>query len=266
VEFETDVVAGKDLSARYLRRKHDAVLLAVGFRKPRSVPVPGDHREGIHFALDYLTESARSLHGEIPHSSIHARGKRVLVIGGGDTGADCVGTAMRQGAKQVYQYEIMPRPREWDQQWNPQWPEYPALLRTSSSHQEGCERRWSIKTKAFRGRDVFVESADFTEVEWEQDKAGKMRMREVPGSGFSREVDLVIIAAGFTGVRGTSLIEDFGLTLGQRGGIAVDTRHRTSEAEIFAAGDAVEGPSLVVRAMNQGRSAAESVGRYLAER
>jgi glutamate synthase (NADPH/NADH) small chain len=110
-----------------------------------------------------------------------------------------------------------------------------------------------------------VESADFTEVEWEQDKGGKMRMREVPGSGFSREVDLVIIAAGFTGVRGTSLIEDFGLTLGQRGGIAVDTRHRTSEAEIFAAGDAVEGPSLVVRAMNQGRSAAESVGRYLAE-
>lgn len=263
VEFETDVVAGKDLSGRYMQRKHDAVLLAVGFRKPRSVPVPGDHREGIHFALDYLTEAARALSGEVSHPSIHARGKRVLVIGGGDTGADCVGTAVRQGAARVYQFEIMPKPREWDRPWNPQWPEHPQLLRSSSSHEEGCERRWSIKTKAFHGRDVYVEWADFAEVEWKPDAAGKMQMRELPGTEFSLEVDLVLIAAGFTGVRGSTLIEEFGLPFDKRGGIAVSPDHRIGGTGVFAAGDAVTGPSLVVRAMYQGRSAAEEVGRYL---
>jgi glutamate synthase (NADPH/NADH) small chain len=263
VEFETDVVAGKDLSARYLRRKHDAVLLAVGFRKPRNVPVPGDHREGIHYALDYLTESARAMEGDISHPAVHAGGKRVLVIGGGDTGADCVGTAVRQGAKKVYQFEIMPRPQEWSGADNPSWPEYPNVLRHSSSHEEGCERRWSVKTKAFRGRDVYVESADFVEVKWSRDERGGMKMEEVPGSEFSLEVDLVIIAAGFTGVRGSSLIEEFGLRFGTKGEISVDGAQRSGAADLFAAGDAVAGPSLVVRAMYQGRSAAESIARYI---
>jgi glutamate synthase (NADPH) small chain len=262
--FETDVTVGEDLSARYLKKKHDAVVLALGCREPRRVPVPGDEYEGIHYALDYLSVSTQVLQGELPPSALlDAKGKRVLVLGGGDTGADCVGTANRQGAKEVYQFEILPKPPEWQEGWNPEWPEYPRLLRTSSSHEEGCERRWSIKTKRFYGRDVWVEHGVFCELEWNKDASGKWVSKEVPQSEFTLDIDRVIIAAGFTSVKHSRLLEDFGISFDKRGNIAVDGGQYTGVEGVFAAGDAVLGASLVVRAMMQGRSAADRVNEYL---
>ena len=267
IVFESDVTVGEDISARYLRKKHDAVVLALGCREPRRVPVPGDELEGVHYALDYLTSSTRVLHGELSSRSlIDARGKRVLVLGGGDTGADCVGTANRQGAEKIYQFEILPKPLDWGEDWNPEWPDFPRILRNSSSHEEGCERRWGIKTKKLFGRSVQVERGIFCEVEWYKDDKGAWAMRERPGSEFSLDIDMVIIAAGFTNVRHTRLLSDFGLDLDARGNIAVDRAHQTSGEGVFAAGDAVSGATLVVRAMSQGRFAADMVNQYLRSR
>ncbi|MFP4180663.1 MAG: glutamate synthase subunit beta [Spirochaetaceae bacterium] len=264
VEFETDVTIGEDISARYLRKKHDALVLAVGCREPRRVPVPGDELEGVHYAMDYLAASTRVLHGELPQRSlIDARNKRVLVLGGGDTGADCVGTANRQGAKKIYQFEIMPKPLDWQEGRNPEWPDFPRILRTSSSHEEGGERRWNIKTKKLYGRSVEVERGIFCRVEWRKGENGKWEMMEVPESEFYLDIDMVIIAAGFTGVRKSRLITDFGLELDGQGNIAVDSMQQTSAEGVFAAGDAVSGASLVVKAMYQGRIAADSVNSFL---
>ncbi|MFO7849995.1 MAG: glutamate synthase subunit beta [Spirochaetia bacterium] len=264
VEFETDVTIGEDISARYLRKKHDAVVLAIGCREPRRVPVPGDELEGVHYALDYLSASTKLVHGELSRKNlIDARNKKVLVLGGGDTGADCVGTANRQGAKKIYQFEIMPKPVDWQEGRNPEWPDFPKILRTSSSHKEGGERRWNIKTKKLYGRSVEVERGIFCRVEWSKAENGKWGMKEVPDSDFSLEIDMVIIAAGFTGVRKSRLITDFELELDGRGNIAMDTEKQTSAEGVFSAGDAVSGASLVVKAMYEGRFAADMVNRYL---
>lgn len=264
IKFETDVTVGEDISARYLKKKHDAVVLTLGCREPRRVPVPGDELDGVHYALDYLTVSTKVLHGELPKSElIDAKGKRVLVLGGGDTGADCVGTANRQGAAKVYQFEILPKPLDWKESWNPEWPEFPKILRTSSSHKEGAERRWSIKTKKLYGRSVQVEKGIFCEVEWEKDEKGKWVMKEVANSEFTIDIDMVIIAAGFTNVSHSRLITDFGLELDPRGNIAVNVDQHSSVEGVFAAGDAVTGATLVVKAMSGGRYAADKVNEYL---
>lgn len=257
VEFETGVMAGSDLSARYLRKKHDAVVLALGAREPRKIPVPGSDNEGIYYALDYLSSVTRHLHGEIgDRELISARGKRVLVVGGGDTGADCVGTANRQRAAKVYQFEILPKPADWSESWNPQWPEYPRIFRSSSSHEEGCDRRWSIKTKQLYGRaGVNVEKGIFCELDAD--------LKEVPGTEFTLDIDMVLVAAGFVHVEHSRLVKEFELELDKRGNIVVDEHMATSADAVFAAGDAVQGASLIVKAIDQGRKAADGVNALL---
>ena len=163
VQFATNVIIGEDISARYLRRTYDVILLTMGAGEPRDLNVPGRGLDGIHFAMDYLTQSNRLVSGEISkdQQTINAKDKVVLVIGGGDTGSDCVGTANRQGAKKVYQYEIMPKAQVWDNPTNPNWPYWPNILRTTSSHEEGCERDWSISTRQFTSKNVQVEEGTF---------------------------------------------------------------------------------------------------------
>jgi NADPH-dependent glutamate synthase beta subunit-like oxidoreductase len=259
VTFETNVSAGEDLSARYIRRMFDVVLLTMGAGAPRDLQVPGRGLEGIHFAMPYLTQSNRYVAGLAKKEEIlWAQNKTVLVIGGGDTGADCVGTANRQGAKNVYQFEIMPRPREWNEPWNPEWPAWPQILRTSSSHEEGCERDFSIVTRQFTGRDVRVEQGHFARVEWFKNARSRMEMREVPGSEFSLNVDLVLLAMGFLHVEHSKLLEDLGAEVEDRGNVhCVD--YATTAPGVYAAGDAGIGASLVVRAIWHGRKAAEAI-------
>jgi len=263
VRFETDVNAGEDISAHYLRKSFDGILLACGSEMTRDLPVPGRELNGIYFAMDYLSNSNNYVAADTPVDTIiNARGKNVLVIGGGDTGADCVGTANRQGAKSVCQIEILPQPPVWDKPWNPDWPNWPNIMRTSSSHEEGCNRQWSIVTKNFEGNNGRVAQADCVKVEWKKHN-GKHTMVEVSGSEFSLDVDMVILAMGFTGVEQGRLIEDLNIKLSERNTVAVDENYMTSEPGVFAAGDVTLGPSLVVRAVFHGREAAQGIHNYL---
>jgi glutamate synthase (NADPH/NADH) small chain len=265
VEFETDVIIGEDLSSRYLKRKYNVILLAPGAGKPRDIPVPGRGYEGIYFALEYLTQSNRFVNSEISKDElISARGREVLVIGGGDTGSDCVGTAIRQGAKKITQVEILPRPEDWKKLSNPEWPYWPNIMRTSSSQEEGCERHWSILTRQFTGGyDAHVLNTLFVKVEWKTTEGSRPEMTEIPGSEFSLDVDLVLLSMGFVHVEHSRLLEDMGVKLDERGNIAVDSKYMTSVDSVFAAGDAHTGASLVVRAIHHGRRAALAIGDYL---
>ncbi len=202
---------------------------------------------------------------EALHSSLSARNKRVLVVGGGDTGSDCVGTSIRQGARSVLQVEILPKPREWKEPSNPEWPWWPRILRTSTSHEEGCERRWSASCTQFSGGyDPWVQKAHFTRVEWKpKGSGGSPAPVEIPGTEWEMEVDLVLLAMGFVHVEHSRLLQDLRVKLDRRGNVAVDSRYMTSEAGIFSAGDAHSGASLVVRAINHGRRAAAHIGEFL---
>lgn len=265
VKFENDINIGEDLSARYLQKSFDVILLTVGAGEPRDLKVPGRELEGIHFAMDYLTKSNMHIDGLLKlDQSITAQGKRVLIIGGGDTGSDCVGTARRQGAKDIHQYEILPKPQEWHNLWNPDWPEWPNILRTSTSHEEGCIRDWSILTKSFQGSHGRVKEAYFTRVEWLEDQSqGNILMKEVPGSDFSLEIDLVLLAMGFVHVEHNRLNNDLDIAYDNNGNIFTDNSYRTSVDSIFAAGDANIGASLVVQAIYHGREAAKAIDQYL---
>jgi glutamate synthase (NADPH) small chain len=265
VNFETGVTVGEDVSVRYLRRTYDAVLLTIGAGHPRDLQVPGRGLEGIHFAMEYLAQSNRRNSGEeVRERPIVAKDKVVLVIGGGDTGSDCVGTANRQGAKKVYQFEIMPKPTEWKTASNPNWPYWPNILRTSSSHEEGCQRDWSVLTRQFGGSDVHVAEGQFVRVEWQTDKrTGKQKMVEAPGSEFSLKVDLVLLAMGFLHAAHNRLTDDLGVDFDERGNIKCREACATSVDGVFVAGDAGTGASLVVRAINHGRNAAKTINNYL---
>lgn len=263
VIFETNATIGEDLSARYIKQKYDAILLALGAGVPRDLSVPGRGLDNIHYAMDYLTKVNKYLTGDLKeHEIISAKAKKVLVIGGGDTGADCIGTANRQGAASVHQFEILPKPREWQEPSNPEWPAWPNILRTASSHEEGCERQWSVLTKQFTGRGVKVAKAHCVSVEWEQDPRTKQyRMKEVPGSEFSLDTDLVILAMGFLHVRHSKLLQDLGIKYDERGNIKTDGNYATSVGSVYTAGDADIGASLIVRAIYHGRRAAEVMAR-----
>jgi glutamate synthase (NADPH/NADH) small chain len=265
VEFETGLVIGEDVSARYLRRKFDVVVLAMGAGQPRDLQVPGRGYEGVVFAMDFLTLSNKVINGEIADPPpISARDKRVLVIGGGDTGADCVGTAVRQGARKITQIEILPKPLVWDRPTNPSWPFWPNILRTSSSHEEGCERQWSVSTTRFSGGyDATVQRAHCAQVEWKAAPGKRPEPVEVPGSDFVIDVDLVLLAMGFVHVEHGRLVQDLGVGLDARGNIQTDSSYMTTVPGVFAAGDAHAGASLVVRAINHGRRAAAAVDAYL---
>ena len=265
IEFETDVIIGEDLSVRYLKKTFDAILLAVGAGEPRNLDIPGRGFEGIYFAKDYLKKSNKYIAGELKeHQIINARDKIVAVIGGGDTGSDCVGTANRQGAKQVYQFEILPEPRIWKEDWNPEWPAWPTILRTSTSHEEGCKREWGILTKKFTGRDIKLERVNCAKVDWIKNEATKkMKMVEVPGSDFTLNVDLVFLAMGFLHTEHNSLLKDMGIVFDGKGNININNSYATNVPGVFAAGDASLGSSLVVRAIYQGREAAKEIDQYL---
>ncbi|MDC7126001.1 MAG: glutamate synthase subunit beta, partial [Spirochaetales bacterium] len=264
INFETEVSIGEDISADYLKRSFDAVLIAIGAGKPRDIAAGGRGLEGIHFAMEYLTMSTKYVTGDLDFGQIiSAKDKNVLVVGGGDTGSDCVGTAIRQGAKSVKQIEIMPKPEEWNEPNNPYWPDWPPILRTSTSHKEGCERQWGIMTSHFTGMGISVQKAYLSKVEWKKNKYnGRMEMKEIPGTEEEVPVDLVLIAAGFVHVDGGELLKSLDPKLDARGNVEINNRCETSIPGIFAAGDAATGASLVVRAMNSGKIAAETINEY----
>ncbi len=267
VEFQADVSVGTDISLRYLRNRFDAVCLTIGASEPRGLKIPGRSLENIHFAMEYLVQQNRINAGQdVPwRDRITAKDKIVVVLGGGDTGSDCVGTAVRQGAAEVHQLEILPKPPEKSNPQTP-WPDWPSILRTSTSHEEGCLRRWSVLTKRFSGVGVRVSELQGCEVEWIQRRKGNWQMKEVPSSDFSMKVDLVLLAMGFTHVAHQGLIAQTQLKLDDTGNLRVDENFMTSEPGVFAAGDAVEGASLVVRAIRSGRDLAQVVDRWLAKR
>ena len=264
INFETGVEIGKDISINYIKNRYDAVLITVGAGAPRNLPVEGRELKGVHYAMEFLSQSAkRSFNEDVAEEQISAKGKTVLVIGGGDTGSDCVGTSIRQGAKKVYQYEIMPKPMEWDKPYNPVWPEWPRILRVSSSHKEGCEQDWLVDTNSFEGKDGRVSKANMQKVEWEN-VDGRFNMKPVEGSEFSLDVDLVLLAMGFVHLEHGPIVKDLDLEIDGRGNVVTDN-YQTSCEGVFTAGDAMTGASLVVRAINHGRQAAEAVDDFLSK-
>ncbi len=265
VRFETNVDVGVTLTAADLKKSFDVVLLTMGAGAPRDLQVPGRELSGVHYAMEFLTLSNKAVSGEIPADRIlSAKGKTVLVIGGGDTGSDCVGTSNRQGAKKVYQFEILPKPREWKEPWNPSWPNWPLMLRTSTSHEEGCERDWAITTKKITGKDGKAHEVHCARVEWTLDKAtGQYSMKELPGSEFVIQADLVLLAMGFVHVEHSKLLTDLGVQYDARGNVQTNGNYMSSVPGVFAAGDTVRGASLVVWAISQGRQAAEAINLYL---
>jgi len=263
VEFQIDVHIGSDISAKYLTRRFDAICLAIGAGQPRDLPVPGRGLDNVHFAMDFLCRQNRINSGEVSSGEdrISATDKVVVVIGGGDTGSDCVGTAVRQCAAEVHQLELLPEPPEGANPQTP-WPQWPRILRTSSSHEEGCKRRWSVMTTRLIGTGPRVSELHATEVRWNLESDGP-QMQQIPGSEFAMKADMVILAMGFEHVVHTGIVDQFGLAIDERGNIDVDADWQSSREGVFAAGDSATGASLVVRAIDSGRRVAESIDRWL---
>ena len=257
ITFKCGVDVGVDISKDELSQKYDAVVLCVGSTIPRDLDIPGRELDGVHFAMDFLTQQNRRVSGlEVTEKDIMATGKDVVVIGGGDTGSDCVGTSNRHQAKSVRQIEIMSKPPLERTKQNP-WPEWPMTLRTSSSHEEGCDREWAIMTKEFVGDKGQLTGLKVVDVKF---KDGKMI--EVPGSEKTVPAQLVLIAAGFLFPQREGLLDQLGVDLDERGNVKA-TNYQTSVEKFFAAGDMRRGQSLVVWAIAEGRKAAEAVSNYL---
>jgi glutamate synthase (NADPH/NADH) small chain len=257
-EFRAGVEVGKDISAAELRSTHDAVVLAGGATQWRDLPVLGRELAGIHQAMEYLPWANRVQQGDLEQPPITAAGKRVIIIGGGDTGADCLGTAHRQGAASVHQFEIMPRPAELRTEANP-WPTWPTIFRTSSAHEEGGERVFAVNTEAFVGdENGHVVGLRAHEVEFIDG-----RFARIPGSDFELGADLVLLAMGFTGPERSTLLEGLGVELNERGNVARDSDWSTNVDGVFVAGDMGRGQSLIVWAIAEGRSAAAAADAWL---
>jgi len=260
-EFRTNVNVGVDITVEQLRADYDAVVLAGGATAWRDLPIPGRELSGVHQAMEYLPPANKVARGDLERSPIHAEGKHVVVIGGGDTGADCVGTAHRQGAASVTQLEIMPRPPEQRAADNP-WPTYSMIYRVSSAHQEGGERVYSVSTVEFQGDEHgAVQSLQLVEVAMEGG-----RFVPVPGSERVIPAQLVTLAMGFVGPEKAGLVEDLGVELDPRGNVARDSSFATTVDGVFVAGDMGRGQSLIVWAIAEGRSAAAGVDAYLTGR
>jgi glutamate synthase (NADPH/NADH) small chain len=250
-----------------LMREFDAVVLSGGSEQPRDLPIPGRELGGIYFAMEFLPLQNKRVAGDKGVRDLWAKGKHVVVIGGGDTGSDCVGTSNRHGAKSVTQFELLGKPPEIAR-GNPVWPYWPAKLRTSSSHEEGAKRDWSVATKRFNGVDGKVKSLTAVRVEWQQDSAsGQMRMTELPGSEFEIEADLVLLAMGFVNPVHEGMLEEAGVAYDPRGNVKAATDgpacYQTSVPKVFAAGDMRRGQSLVVWAIREGRQCARAVDEFL---
>ncbi len=264
VAFRTNAHVGVNVAIDELRRQYDAIVLAGGACAPRDLPIPGRELGGIHFAMEYLTLSNRRCEGDhiADAEFITARDKRVVIIGGGDTGADCLGTVHRQGARSVHQFELLPRPPDTRAPENP-WPEWPNIFRTSSAHEEGGERVYSVSTQRFTGDAAGrVSQLHGGKVEMVRE-GGRMDFKPVAGSEFTIDVDLVLLAMGFLGPERAGMLTDLGVKLTERGNVARDARWMTSVPGVFACGDMQRGQSLIVWAIAEGRSAAHGVDRYL---
>jgi len=266
VKFQPGVHVGRELSTRELRKHHDAVLLCLGSDQPRDLPVPGRELDGVHFAMDFLAQNNRRVAGDAvdPATEILATDKHVIVLGGGDTGSDCVGTSHRQGAASVTSIELLERPPDHRSEKTP-WPQWPLMFRTSSSHEEGGQRLYARLTRRFDGRDGRVTALEGVEVRFgPPDESGRPRLEEVPGSEFRLPADLVLLAMGFVHPVHEGLVEDLGVKLDPRGNVQATPREfEASEPGVFAAGDCRRGQSLVVWAQWEGREAARAVDRYL---
>ena len=268
VAFRTNVEVGVTVSMDMLLADYDAVVLSGGAEAPRDLPVPGRALDGIHFAMDFLVQQNRRVAGDpeskaAPDGTLSAKGKHVVVIGGGDTGSDCVGTSNRHGAASVTQFEILPQPPAKENKLLV-WPDWPMKLRTSSSHQEGCERDWSVQTRRAIGEGGKITQLECVRVEWQLGDGGQMKLVDVPGSEFTLKADMVLLAMGFVGPKKAGLVEQSGVELDARGNVKAPlTNYQTSKAKIFSCGDMRRGQSLVVWAIREGRQCARGVDAFL---
>jgi glutamate synthase (NADPH/NADH) small chain len=261
VTFRTGVRVGVEVDADELRRDFDAIVLSTGATRPRDLPVPGRELRGIHFAMEFLPLQNKVVAGDTISGQIHARDKRVVILGGGDTGSDCLGTSNRHGATSVHQFELLPQPPIDRPQLT--WPNWPMILRTSSSHEEGVTRDWSINTKRFSGDEHGnVKKLHGVRLDWVQDN-GRPVMKEIPGSEFELDCDLVLLALGFLGPESETIIAQLGCELTERGNLKAGPDYQTTVPGVFACGDARRGQSLVVWAIWEGREAARGVDAYL---
>jgi NAD(P)H-dependent glutamate synthase small subunit len=264
VEFRTGVEVEKDISAHYLKKMFDCICITMGAGEPRDLAVTGRGYENVIFALDYLARQNKICSGEqISGKTITAQDKTVIVIGGGDTGSDCVGTARRQGAKKIYQLEILPKPPDTRPDDTP-WPTWPRTMRTSSSHEEGCERTWAVKTTKLSGTETNVSELHGCQVEWVKTSRG-WNIKEIPSTEFSIKTDLVILALGFLHVKHDGLVQSLKLKLDDNGNIAAND-FQTSVPDVFVAGDSTLGASLVVKAIDTGRKTADRIDKWLMDK
>jgi glutamate synthase (NADPH/NADH) small chain len=268
VEFQVNQHVGVNVDPKQLAAEFDAVVLAGGAEFPRDLPVPGRALDGVHFAMEFLPQQNQVVAGDSVSDQIMATDKHVVVIGGGDTGSDCVGTSNRHGARSVTQFELLPQPPQRENK-PLVWPYWPTKLRSSSSHEEGdaakiLQRDWAVATKRFEGSNGKVEKLIAARVEWQREPNGQMVMREVAGTEFEMKADLVLLAMGFLGPVQTGLLEQLGVGKDPRGNVAADTEnYRTSLPKVFAAGDMRRGQSLVVWAIREGRQCARAVDEFL---
>lgn len=262
VVFNTNSHVGVNVSAKDLSDEFDAVLVCGGASAPRELPIPGRNLTGVHFAMEFLPQQNKRVAGDELTEDILANGKNVLVIGGGDTGSDCVGTSNRQGAKSVTQIELMVKPPVSRHENNP-WPLWPMVLMTSSSHEEGCERQWSILTKEFLGDSLGnLTGLKIAEIKWSVNDQGKMGFEEIPGTERVLPCELALLAIGFVGAEKAGLVQELKLELDERGNLKTEN-YMTSQEGVFAAGDMRRGQSLVVWAISEGREAARAVDSWL---
>jgi glutamate synthase (NADPH/NADH) small chain len=263
IKFRVNTNIGFDYDSKELLKDFDAVVLCMGSTVPRDLPIEGRALKGIYFAVDFLSYINRKAAGiDVSKEAIDVKGKNVLVIGGGDTGSDCIGTSIREGAANVYQYEIMPKPPTERDNTMP-WPLFPRTLKTTTSHEEGAIREWGIETIKFFGEDGKVTAVETVKVKWEKDADGRMAKVEVPKSKVTQKIDLVLIAMGFVHPEHKGIVEDLNLKLDNRGNVTADENYMTSTEGVFSAGDMRKGQSLVVWAMHEGRSAAKAIDKYL---
>jgi glutamate synthase (NADPH/NADH) small chain len=268
VECRTGVEVGATLSIKSLLEGYDAVALTGGAEWPRDLEVPGRELSGIHYAMDFLVQQNKRVAGDdearaAPRGTLTARGKHVIVIGGGDTGSDCVGTSNRQGAASVTQLEVMPQPPDKENK-GLVWPDWPLKMRTSSSHEEGVERDFAVLTKRAVGEDGRITALECARIDWVKGDDGRLAMREVEGSRFELKADLVLLAMGFLGPRKSGMVEQAGLALDPRGNVLANVKdYKASVPRLFAAGDMRRGQSLVVWAIREGRQCARAIDESL---
>jgi glutamate synthase (NADPH/NADH) small chain len=276
ITFKTNANVGVNVQVEDLRRDFDAIVLCGGATAARDLKVPGRELKGVHYAMEFLPQSNKRVLGDDVPNQIHAKGKHVIILGGGDTGADCLGTALRQGAASIKQFELLPRPPEARSddaiksgQLAP-WPYWPMVYRTSTAHEEaiglqgGEVRDFAINTKKFTGdENGVVKKLHGIRLKWDKDAQGRWQMNEIPGSEFELDCDLCFLAMGFVGPEKPGAIEQLGLTLDPRGNVVVDADYQTTVPGVFAAGDMRRGQSLVVWAISEGRCAAHGVDKFL---